>query len=136
MDAMRTEVLERLAGLPARLAVVAGHAAADEAIDGPLPGEWSAREVVAHLAAVEAPCGRQPLVPRIEQRRCAGDRDRDRVALAHALDGELRPRHGRLTRDPVSSLEGWSMGTPRPGSGVPSDPPARGSGSFVLWVEP
>ena len=54
MDAVRTDVVARLAGFPARLAVVAGHAAADEAIDGPPPGEWTAREVVAHLIAVEA----------------------------------------------------------------------------------
>ncbi len=53
MDAVRAEVVARLAGFPARLAVVAGHAASSEAIDGPPPGEWSAREVVAHLVAVE-----------------------------------------------------------------------------------
>lgn len=54
MDTKRTEVLARLAGFPDRLAVVARHAAADEAIDGLPPGEWTAREVVGHLVAVEA----------------------------------------------------------------------------------
>jgi hypothetical protein len=49
----RAALLDRLAGFPLRLAEVAGRVAAAEAAAGPPPGEWTPRDVVAHLVAVE-----------------------------------------------------------------------------------
>jgi hypothetical protein len=50
----RDVVLARLRAFPGRLAEVAlAVAAADESAGGPPEGEWSARENVAHLVAVE-----------------------------------------------------------------------------------
>ena len=49
----RVHVLARLAAGPARLAALARQVTAVEA-GAPPPGEWSAQDVVAHLAAVEA----------------------------------------------------------------------------------
>jgi DinB superfamily len=52
--AVRERVLLRLAAAPARVADVAVSVAGeDEATGGPPAGEWSARENVAHLIAVE-----------------------------------------------------------------------------------
>jgi hypothetical protein len=54
MTPEREAVLSRLTLFPGRLARVAREvAAADDAADGPPPGEWTARENVAHLVAVE-----------------------------------------------------------------------------------
>jgi hypothetical protein len=54
MTSERDAILARLTLFPGRLARVArAVAAADDAADGPPPGEWSARENVAHLIAVE-----------------------------------------------------------------------------------
>ena len=50
----RRELLERLAAGPATIATVARRVAAAESLSGTPPGEWTPREVVAHLAAVEA----------------------------------------------------------------------------------
>lgn len=48
------DLLRRLATAPERLAVAAiAREAADAAAGGPEEGEWSAREVIAHLVAVE-----------------------------------------------------------------------------------
>ncbi len=50
----RVELLERLASAPDRVGRTArGRAASDEAAGGPPPGEWTAREAVAHLVSVE-----------------------------------------------------------------------------------
>jgi hypothetical protein len=50
----RVELLRRLASAPDRVALAArGRAASDEADGGPPPGEWTARETVAHLVSVE-----------------------------------------------------------------------------------
>ncbi len=50
----RAIVLSRLAGFPDRLAAAARSvASADDAAGGPPAGEWTARENVAHLVAVE-----------------------------------------------------------------------------------
>lgn len=50
----RASLVARLASTPDRVAVAATRAgAAQDAAGGPPPGEWSAREVVAHLVAVE-----------------------------------------------------------------------------------
>ncbi len=52
--AARAAALKRLTQFPVRLGVVAHAVAdADEAAGGPPAGEWSARENVAHLVAVE-----------------------------------------------------------------------------------
>jgi hypothetical protein len=51
--AARLALLARLGAFPARLAEVARAVEAAEAVAGRPPGEWSAREVVAHLVAVE-----------------------------------------------------------------------------------
>jgi hypothetical protein len=53
-DDARRELLERLAAGPARFATAACRVAAAESRSGAAPGEWTPREVVAHLAAVEA----------------------------------------------------------------------------------
>lgn len=54
MDADRRELLERLAAGPSRIADAAHRAAvAEAAAGGPPPGEWTARESVAHLVSVE-----------------------------------------------------------------------------------
>ncbi len=50
----RVELVGRLAAAPDRVARAArGRAASDEAAGGPPPGEWTARETVAHLVSVE-----------------------------------------------------------------------------------
>lgn len=50
----RVELLRRLASASDRVALAArGRAASDEAAGGPPPGEWTAREAVAHLVSVE-----------------------------------------------------------------------------------
>jgi len=54
IPADRAALLERVASAPGRIAAAARRRAAeDEAAGGPPPGEWSAREVVGHLVAVE-----------------------------------------------------------------------------------
>lgn len=54
MTPEREEILARLTMFPGRLAEMARRvAAADDAVGGPPQGEWSARENVAHLVAVE-----------------------------------------------------------------------------------
>jgi hypothetical protein len=53
MVGQREAIVERLASFPARLAGAAQRVESVEA-EGPPAGEWSAREVVAHLVAVEA----------------------------------------------------------------------------------
>jgi hypothetical protein len=50
----RAELLGRLATAPDRLAVAARRVADRESMGGPPPGEWTAREVIGHLASVEA----------------------------------------------------------------------------------
>jgi len=50
----RRTLLDRLAAGPSGMASVALQVAAAEAPGGTPPGEWTAREAVAHLAAVEA----------------------------------------------------------------------------------
>lgn len=52
-DDARRELLERLAAGPGRIATAARLVAAAESSGGTPPGEWTARDVVAHLAAVE-----------------------------------------------------------------------------------
>lgn len=47
------QVVELVAGFPERLAPVALRVARSEAASGPPAGEWTARDVVAHLVAVE-----------------------------------------------------------------------------------
>ena len=50
----RVELLRRLVSAPDRVALAArGRAASDDAVGGPPPGEWTAREAVAHLVSVE-----------------------------------------------------------------------------------
>lgn len=50
----RVELLRRLASAPDRVAQAARRrAVSDEAAGGPPPGEWTAREAVAHLVSVE-----------------------------------------------------------------------------------
>jgi hypothetical protein len=54
VQADRAALVERVASAPGRIADAARRLAAeDEAAGGPPPGEWSAREVVGHLVAVE-----------------------------------------------------------------------------------
>lgn len=55
MDALagRLAVVARLGAVPARLAAVARAVEASESEAGPPAGEWSPRDVVAHLVAVE-----------------------------------------------------------------------------------
>jgi hypothetical protein len=53
MAEQREATIERLAAFPARLAGAAGRVESAEP-GGPPAGEWSAREVVGHLVAVEA----------------------------------------------------------------------------------
>ena len=54
VDQARRRLLARLAAGPSRVASATQRVAAAEAGAGAPPGEWTAREVVAHLAAVEA----------------------------------------------------------------------------------
>lgn len=54
MDAERHALLDRLVTFPGRLGVAARRAEAADGPGGPPPGEWTAREAVAHLVAVEA----------------------------------------------------------------------------------
>jgi DinB superfamily len=49
----RRRLLDRLAAGPSQIASAAGRVEAPESGGGTPPGEWTAREVVAHLAAVE-----------------------------------------------------------------------------------
>ena len=49
----RTALLKRLTTAPERVGVAARRVAARESAGGPLRGEWTAREVVGHLVAVE-----------------------------------------------------------------------------------
>jgi hypothetical protein len=51
--AARVAVVARLGSFPARLASVARAVAQAEAVSGPPRGEWTPRDVVAHLVAVE-----------------------------------------------------------------------------------
>ena len=53
-DDARRELLERLAAGPSRIAAAARRVAVAESRGGTPPDEWTPREVVAHLAAVEA----------------------------------------------------------------------------------
>jgi hypothetical protein len=54
MTADRASLIERLASGPVRVGLAARRTeAAEAATGGPPPGEWSAREVVAHLVSVE-----------------------------------------------------------------------------------
>ncbi len=50
---MDAEVVARLGALPALMGAVARSVVAREAVSGPPAGEWTARDVVAHLVAVE-----------------------------------------------------------------------------------
>jgi hypothetical protein len=50
---MDAAVVARLGSFPARLGVAARAVAAREAASGPPAGEWTARDVVAHLVSVE-----------------------------------------------------------------------------------
>lgn len=49
----RASLLDRLAGFPGRLAATARRVASAEAVSGPPADEWTPRDVVAHLVAVE-----------------------------------------------------------------------------------
>jgi len=50
---MDAALVARLGSFPARLGAVARAVATAEAVTGPPAGEWTARDVVAHLVAVE-----------------------------------------------------------------------------------
>ncbi len=63
VDQARRGLLARLAENPARIAAAARGVAAAESRSGTPPGEWTPREVAAHLAAVEA----DVFQPRLDQ---------------------------------------------------------------------
>jgi hypothetical protein len=111
----RTELLQRLAAAPDRVGVAARRVADRESTGGPTPGEWTAREVVGHLVAVETEvwhsrldelaAGRRPEWSWIEP-GVSDDREAATVDGAIALFAALR----RATLARLAGLDeaGWA----------------------------
>ncbi|MCJ7709605.1 MAG: DinB family protein [Chloroflexi bacterium] len=111
----RQGLLARLAAGPSRVASATRRVAATEAGAGAPPGEWTPREVVAHLAAVEA----DVFQPRLDQ--LASERDPvwawtepgpldtpDTASLGSALETFAALRSGTLARVTGLDEAGWS----------------------------